>query len=274
MEPRRAVLRQPPLGDVEAGQNLDARDQRLRQRFGRRRHRAQQTVDAHAHSEAAAQRFDMDVAGAQLHRLFEQIVDGAHHGRAAGKIAQAVDAFVVAGALAFRRFLGPFRVRPQTLGERRRDVLERGDGDLDRPAEHDFHAFLRRDVVGIADRQAKSVLARRERKDRRFAQEPLGEAPGQRMRAHQLGQRQPRQLKKRGDFLGEVMGRDVARFPQLANGRIRMRIGPAGVIASELRGDQILFDEMTQERQLGTLPHSGVKLVRRCDVHSLGFITR
>ena len=32
----RAVLRQPPLGDVEAGENLDARDQRLRRRVRRR----------------------------------------------------------------------------------------------------------------------------------------------------------------------------------------------------------------------------------------------
>ena len=64
---RGAVLRQAALGDVEAGQNLDARDQRRRQHAGGRRHGAQQAVDAHAHDEPGAERLDVDVGRAQLH---------------------------------------------------------------------------------------------------------------------------------------------------------------------------------------------------------------
>ena len=93
---RGAVLRQAALRDVEAGQDLDARDQRRRQHAGRRRHRAQQAVDAHAHHEPGAERLDVDVGRAQLHRALEQIVHGAHDRRAARKIAQALD--VVVGA--------------------------------------------------------------------------------------------------------------------------------------------------------------------------------
>ena len=94
---RRAVLRQAPLGDVEAGENLDARDQRLRRDAVRRRQRAQQAVDAHAHHEPGAERLDMDVAGAQIDRALQEIVERAHHRRAAGEIAQALD--VVVGLL-------------------------------------------------------------------------------------------------------------------------------------------------------------------------------
>ena len=44
-QPRRAVLRQPPFGDVEAGDDLDAGDHGLRQHAGGRRDRPQQAVD-------------------------------------------------------------------------------------------------------------------------------------------------------------------------------------------------------------------------------------
>ena len=130
---RRAVLRQAALGDVEAGENLDARDQRLRQHAGRRRHRAQQPVDAHAHHEPGAERLDMDVARAQLDRALQQIVDRAHHRRAARKIAQAFD--VVVGLLA-RRPAHPRSavrvIRLDALVEHGGDVLEGGHRDLDR----------------------------------------------------------------------------------------------------------------------------------------------
>ena len=48
-QPRGAVLRQPPLGDVEAGDDLDAGNHGLRQHAGGRRNRPQQAVDPHAH---------------------------------------------------------------------------------------------------------------------------------------------------------------------------------------------------------------------------------
>jgi hypothetical protein len=38
--PRGAILRQPAFGDVEAGQNLDARYDGLRRRIGRKRYGA------------------------------------------------------------------------------------------------------------------------------------------------------------------------------------------------------------------------------------------
>ena len=91
-QPRGAVLRQSPFGDVEAGDDLDARDQRpAASTPAGGGDLPQQAVDAHAHHEPGAKRLDMDVAGAQLDGLLQQIVDRAHHRRAAGEIAQALD---------------------------------------------------------------------------------------------------------------------------------------------------------------------------------------
>ena len=56
--------------------------------------RAQQAVDAHAHDQAGAERLDVDVARAQLHRPFEQVVDRAHDRRAAREVAQVFDIVV------------------------------------------------------------------------------------------------------------------------------------------------------------------------------------
>ena len=124
-QPRRAVLRQPPFGNIEAGENLDARNQRLRQRSRRRRYLPQQPVDAQAHHEPRAKRLDMDVAGAQFDGFLEQIVDGAHHRRAAGKIAQALDVVVArrrAGALVASQSRGV--VLAETLRQRGLDILK------------------------------------------------------------------------------------------------------------------------------------------------------
>src|SRR3984893_13607275 len=67
--PCRAILRQAPFGDVEAGQNLDPGDQGLRQGIGRRGHGAKQTIDPHAHHEAVTERFDVNIAGPKLQGL-------------------------------------------------------------------------------------------------------------------------------------------------------------------------------------------------------------
>ena len=155
---RRAVLRQAAFGDVEAGEDLDARDQRLRQDAGRRRHGAQQAVDAHAHHEPGAERLDVDVAGAQLDRALEQIVDRAHHRRAAGEIAQAFDV-VVAQLLDVVRLAARLGVvTAEALVEHGRHILERGDLDLDGP-EHDFRRAHRRRVGRVGERQRDHLSA-------------------------------------------------------------------------------------------------------------------
>ena len=175
-DPRRAVLRQPPFRDVEAGENFHARDQRLRRNARRRRHRAQQAVDAHAHDEAGAKRLDVNVAGAQLDRALQQVVERAHHRRAAGEIAQALDIVVGLLARSRRSLIGNGVVRLEPLVEQRRDVLERRHRDLDRRAEHDFRGANAGGIRGVGDRQPVMAVGRAHREDRGLAQEAAGES--------------------------------------------------------------------------------------------------
>ena len=121
-QPRRAVLRQPPFGDIEVGHDLDAGNHRLRQHAGRRRNRPQQSIDAHAHDEATLKWLDVNVARAQFDRLFKQIVDRPHHRRAAGEIAQALD--VVFAQLHGRGATGVRFVLVETPVENDGEVLD------------------------------------------------------------------------------------------------------------------------------------------------------
>ena len=121
--PRGAILWQPALGNVEARKDLDPGDDGLRGNAARRRDVAQQAVDAHPHDQRGAGRLYVNVAGAQLHRRLEQIVDGSHDRRTARQVAQIVDIVVLrddaARALNVRAL-----VVPETLIERGCDILE------------------------------------------------------------------------------------------------------------------------------------------------------
>ena len=121
-QPRGAVLRQPPFGDVEVGDDLDAGNHGLRQHAGRRRNRPQQAVDPHADHEPSVKGLDVNVARAQFDRLFQEIVDRAHHRRAAGEIAQAFD--VVFAQLHGRAAAGVRFVFAETPVENDREVLD------------------------------------------------------------------------------------------------------------------------------------------------------
>src|SRR5450759_4667173 len=79
----------------------------------------------------------MDIAGAQLHGFFEQVVDRAHDWGAAREIAQTFNVVIGAGAsrstIPRRRFLAA-----KLLGENGRDILEGGNLDRYSAAKDDF----------------------------------------------------------------------------------------------------------------------------------------
>ena len=70
-----AVLGQPPLGDVEARDQLDARRHGGEAVHRLRQPGVQHAVEAHAHGERIFGRLDVDVGRAEVHGLGQQVVD-------------------------------------------------------------------------------------------------------------------------------------------------------------------------------------------------------
>ena len=213
--PRRAVLGQPAFGDVEAGENLDARDDRLRQHAGRRRNHAEQAVDAEADGQSGAERLDVNVARAQLVGFFEQIAHRADDRRAAREVAQALD--IVVGDL--RRGIGRGRRRgillAEALVEDGGDVLERGDGDVDTVAQNNSSRAHGGGVARIGDGEHGLPVRAAVGKDRHLAQEAPRELLHQRLGREQIGQRNARDLEELRDLVGEVVRRKLGQLPQL-----------------------------------------------------------
>ena len=81
LELEAAVLRHPPLGDVELGENLDAGGERRLHLDRRLHHFEQRAVDAVAHPDLVLERLDVNVGGAALHRVGEDSVDQLHDRR-------------------------------------------------------------------------------------------------------------------------------------------------------------------------------------------------
>ena len=127
-----AVLRQPALGDVEVGHDLDARDHRRGKAFRRRLHIVQHAVDAVPDGETVLERLDVDVGRAHVEGVRDQQADQADDRRFRREVLQLlhvgvegefVDArFDVADHLALRRLAGAV----QAL---QRSFEFRGNGD-------------------------------------------------------------------------------------------------------------------------------------------------
>ena len=71
-QPDAAVLRQPALGDVEVGHDLDPRDHRRRQPLRRRLDLVQHAVDPVADDQPVLERLDVDVRRARLERVGDE----------------------------------------------------------------------------------------------------------------------------------------------------------------------------------------------------------
>ena len=71
-QPDAAVLRQPALGDVQVGHDLDPRDHRGRQALGRRLDVVQHAVDAVADVQLVLERLDVDVGRAHVERVGDE----------------------------------------------------------------------------------------------------------------------------------------------------------------------------------------------------------
>src|ERR1700722_4727699 len=177
---RGAVLRQAAFRDVETSENLDARNERLREPVRGRSPRPQKTIHPHAHRQPVAKGFNVNVAGAQLHRLFHQVVDGAHDRRPAGEVPQVVDALFRAADVATLNAFRSWIRGVEPVAEQRRDVFERSRDDFERAAKDEFSGPQRFSVRGIANSKRSLSTASLEWKYLRLPQEPPRKAVCQR----------------------------------------------------------------------------------------------
>src|SRR2546427_312261 len=78
------LMRPPLLGEVAAGEELDARDHRLVHDLRDQVHVVQDPVDPEADEGQLALRLEVDVRGPLLERVAEDVVEGLHHRRGGG----------------------------------------------------------------------------------------------------------------------------------------------------------------------------------------------
>src|SRR5262249_54530100 len=102
----------------------------------------------------------------------------------------------------------------QSLAQRRLDVLERCNLEVDLAAEHDLCRPFGAGVTWIGDRKLEAALGGLVGKHRRFAQEARGEPVGDRGCRDELGEGEPRETVEKSDFIREVVRRQVAQFPK------------------------------------------------------------
>ena len=212
--PRRAILRQPAFGDVQAGENLDTRDDGLRRRIGWRGHRAEHPVDPHPHHEPGPERLNVDIARPQFHGALEQIVDGPHDRRTARQIAQTIDIIIARPMLRFIDVHGAGAAFIELPLQNGRDVIERRYGDFDGAAAYDLDRTDRGGIRRIRYRQAKTTLLRAERKHGRLAQKSRGKLLDGTGRIHQILKIQAPQTPEASHFISELAGRQIRLLPQ------------------------------------------------------------
>ena len=183
-----AVLRQPALGDVEPGDQLDAARHRVelepRVRFGR----AQYAIDAIAHREALFARLDVDVRGAEVGAAGQHRGDELDDRRVLRQLAQ------IERAAARRGLALPRRLRVQA-GQRRRHVLAGG--------QHRLHRALRRAALHLVEQLGQQRIA---------CHQPQRVGPG----GAYKGLPALRQRLGQGIGLGERVGRPEGDFRLLA----------------------------------------------------------
>jgi hypothetical protein len=199
-EAHAAVLRHALFRDVELGQHLDARNQFVADRQRRRGVVAQHAVHAHADPVELLEGLEVDVGGAQLHGVHQDLVQEAHDRRVLDLVGRfhrrgcllflgEFDLGLVAGQVA-QSLLGA----PGQRGEQGEQGVVGDDHRLDRglALELDLVQGLRIGRVGNGHRQPVAALGQRH--------DALGR--------HQLGV--DRRFRQRGDAEGGQVEQRIA----------------------------------------------------------------
>ena len=177
-----AVLRQPPLGDVELGHDLDAADHGGLQLLGRGFDVVQDAVDPVAHLQVLLERLDVNVARPRLDRLGDDQVDEPDDGGLRGQVFQLFDILdlvrealdvAVVDALddAAQRAGG----RPVQLLEDVHDLALGPEHRLEPVAGRLPHRVDGRVIERVGHRERQQVVFQRDRHELALLHEPVGQ---------------------------------------------------------------------------------------------------
>jgi hypothetical protein len=169
-----AVLRQPRLGDVEIGHDLDARDQRLREMRRRRLELEQRTVDAVADLEVPFERLEVHVGGLVADRLVEHVVQQFDDGRRLGHRGLVLEVDLAAlllqlGHELVHALLALGRVLAVVAIESLLDQRAVGDQALDLAPGREAEVGQHRHVRGVGDRDLEHLALQAHGQDRERA---------------------------------------------------------------------------------------------------------
>ena len=177
------ILGQASLGDVELGQDLDARDDGGGQPDGRCADLAQPAVDPIADAKMVAIGLDMDVGGLHAERVGQELAHQPHDRRLLGAVDQPLDILIEVDGGSLADVAGEALEGGATAVEpaRRRscDVLGRRGHRHDHEAGRELHRPDGLLVGRIDHREPDPLGIGRERKDTRLAEEAGREGIGQ-----------------------------------------------------------------------------------------------
>ena len=167
-QPDAPVLGQAPLGDVELGHDLHARDHPGGHLARHRGDVLQDAVDPEADPYLLAVGREVDIRGAPLDRLGDDLVDELDDRRILVALVQRDDLGVFFGLLLLGRVLDDVFEAVQAR-DQRRDVIRRGDRDADLVAGHDRDVVDREHVRRIGHRNQQRALVGECHRDRLVA---------------------------------------------------------------------------------------------------------
>src|SRR5262245_48029873 len=171
--PSPAVLRQPPLRDVEVRENLDARHNRLAEIRSEHARFKQDTVDTPPDRYPAAARFDMQVGRPGRCRFAESPVDEIDDGRFKGEVLDMVDVFLIdLGRTLSRSTVEGLFMALEKMLDPRDDLADRGNPEVDLALAGDPQRRQCRRILGIGDCKDQVTWLDSYRQDAMIAHEP------------------------------------------------------------------------------------------------------
>ena len=270
-----AILRQSLLGDVEAGHDLQAHDQRRGDAVLLHDLLVEHTVDPLANPHQALVRLDVDVRGLHLHGVFEQGLEQAHDRRvgvALGTEARKVEVAFLQLTFKLAGDRGDLAGAPIDLVEHRQQLALAHHRRVNALSEQALHLVLGEQVEGVGHANQQAVALPRQDDDAEAPRHGLGQALGQVVVELVMLEFDERDLQLLGQRLEQAAFVDEAeiddRAAELGAGallllqrQLQLRVGDEAGLDQQVADAHLALAEV--ERRHGISPETAASAARR-----------